>query len=86
MPKFAHRGGLEVTANEFYSRNFRNIVKSCLKIENRCGFCHALFSTTFFMQLGGEGLHIFNVSFADGAYPPSTVGFQPLLPILQLFD
>ena len=24
-------------------------------------------------------LHIFNVSFADGAYPPSTAGFQPLL-------
>ena len=40
VPKFAHRDGLEVTANEF-----RNIFKSCLKLKNRCGFCHALFLT-----------------------------------------
>ena len=42
VPKFAHRDGLEVTANEFYSRN---IFKSSLKIKNCCGFCHALFLT-----------------------------------------
>ena len=42
VPKFAHRDGLEVTANEFYSRN---IFKSSLKIKNCCGFCHVLFLT-----------------------------------------
>ena len=47
VPKFAHRGGLEVTANEFYSKNFRNIFKSCLKLKNRCEFWHALFLTIF---------------------------------------
>ena len=47
VPKFAHRGGLQVTANEFYSKKFINIFKSCLKLKNRCGFWHALFLTIF---------------------------------------
>lgn len=37
----------------------------------------AYFSTRH--RTGESLLHIFNVSFADGAYPPSTAGFQPLL-------
>ena len=47
VPKSAHRGGLQVTTNEFYSKDFINIFLSCLKIKNRCGFWHALFSTIF---------------------------------------
>ena len=42
VPKFAHRGGLQVTANEFYSKKIINILKSRLKLKNRLFQNHLL--------------------------------------------
>ena len=33
VPKFAHRGGLQVTANEFYSKKIINILKKLSKVK-----------------------------------------------------